>query len=246
MKPRNRPSFKHILMHVDIAAVEILSVKPDDYFKTQKGWKKEVMEHNERMQGEDPKIPMAEHSILLRKRKEELKHAEDIKKLYETKLQKVNDLYVELSRWKLQLEEMEKSLARRERQLNLQGPKAFYKKKLRQFKTPERFQPRSDRSQSANNRSRQSSPSTPEVLSTSPETPFKMPPMMREASAVTTAQNATTSNPPVVVRANPIYNLCDTPKHFAQHGQEAQGASGVDWSKLHRVRFRGHGVRQQA
>ena len=34
-KPRNRPSFKNILMHLDIAAVEILSFQPDDYFRTQ-------------------------------------------------------------------------------------------------------------------------------------------------------------------------------------------------------------------
>jgi len=35
IKPRNRPSFKNILVHLDIAAVEILSFKPDDYFRTQ-------------------------------------------------------------------------------------------------------------------------------------------------------------------------------------------------------------------
>lgn len=34
-KPRNRPSFKHILIHLDIASVEILSYKPEDYFRTQ-------------------------------------------------------------------------------------------------------------------------------------------------------------------------------------------------------------------
>ena len=34
--------FQHILMHLDIAAVEILSFKPDDYFRTQQSWKQEV------------------------------------------------------------------------------------------------------------------------------------------------------------------------------------------------------------
>ena len=34
-KPRNRPSFKNILMHLDIASVEILSYQPEDYFRTQ-------------------------------------------------------------------------------------------------------------------------------------------------------------------------------------------------------------------
>ena len=50
-KPRNRPSFKHILLHLEIAAVEILSYKPEEYFKTQQNWKEEVWEHNERMKG---------------------------------------------------------------------------------------------------------------------------------------------------------------------------------------------------
>ena len=89
-KPRNRPSFKHILMHLDIAAVEILSFKPDDYFRTQQSWKQEVWEHNERMKGEGShNLPLADHNALLKRRKEELRHAQDIKELYERKLEKV-------------------------------------------------------------------------------------------------------------------------------------------------------------
>lgn len=34
-KPRNRPSFKHILIHLEIAAVEVLVSSPEDYFRTQ-------------------------------------------------------------------------------------------------------------------------------------------------------------------------------------------------------------------
>jgi len=49
-----------------------------------------------------------------------LKHAQDVKELYEKKLEKVNDLFMELNAWKLQLEEAEKVLSRRERQLNNQ------------------------------------------------------------------------------------------------------------------------------
>ncbi len=51
---------------------------------------------------------------------QELKHAQDVKELYEKKLEKVNYLFMELSAWKLQLEEAEKVLTRRERQLNNQ------------------------------------------------------------------------------------------------------------------------------
>ncbi|KAL1418786.1 hypothetical protein MTO96_025671 [Rhipicephalus appendiculatus] len=41
-KPRNRPSFRHILMHLDIAAVEILSTPKESYFAAQAGWKEEI------------------------------------------------------------------------------------------------------------------------------------------------------------------------------------------------------------
>lgn len=34
-KPRNRPSFKHIMMHLDIASSQVLASTPDEYFKTQ-------------------------------------------------------------------------------------------------------------------------------------------------------------------------------------------------------------------
>jgi serine/threonine protein kinase len=34
-KSRNRPSFKNILVHLDIAAVEVLSLQTEDYFRTQ-------------------------------------------------------------------------------------------------------------------------------------------------------------------------------------------------------------------
>ena len=38
-EPRNRPSFKNIIMHLDIAAVEILCKTPEDYFQRQvKRW----------------------------------------------------------------------------------------------------------------------------------------------------------------------------------------------------------------
>ncbi len=36
-------------MHLDIAAVEVLSYKPEDYFRTQQTWKAEVWEYNEKM-----------------------------------------------------------------------------------------------------------------------------------------------------------------------------------------------------
>ena len=34
-KPRGRPSFKHIQMHLDIAAGEFITLPPQDYLQTQ-------------------------------------------------------------------------------------------------------------------------------------------------------------------------------------------------------------------
>ncbi len=56
----------------------------------------------------------------VKRRKQELKHAQDVKELYERKLERVNDLFMELNAWKLQLEEAERVLNKRERQLNIQ------------------------------------------------------------------------------------------------------------------------------
>uniref|UniRef100_A0A1B6MNK2 Mitogen-activated protein kinase kinase kinase dlk-1 n=2 Tax=Graphocephala atropunctata TaxID=36148 RepID=A0A1B6MNK2_9HEMI len=114
-KPRNRPSFKHILLHLDIAAVEVLSSSPEDYFKTQASWKEEVRIHMQQMQSNGSHLPKFEED-LIRKRKEELKHAQDIREHYERKLERANDLYLELSAVLLKLEERERELMKREKQ----------------------------------------------------------------------------------------------------------------------------------
>jgi hypothetical protein len=41
--------------------------------------------------------------VQVKRRKQELKHAQDVKELYEKKLERVNDLFMELNAWKLQL-----------------------------------------------------------------------------------------------------------------------------------------------
>ena len=110
-KPRNRPSFRHILMHLDIAAVEILSFKPEDYFRTQQSWKAEVWEYNEKMRCEGSSIPLADE-VLVKKRKEELKHAQDVRELYERKLERTNNLYLELNAVLLRIEQREQELSR--------------------------------------------------------------------------------------------------------------------------------------
>ncbi|XP_027843282.2 mitogen-activated protein kinase kinase kinase 13-A isoform X2 [Aphis gossypii] len=124
-KPRNRPSFKHIMMHLDIASSQVLASSPDEYFKTQAQWKKEIQIHMLQMQTNGSHIPKFEED-LIKKRKNELKHAQDIREHYERKLERANNLYMELSAVLLQLEQRENDLIRREKQIS----NKVYKKRL--------------------------------------------------------------------------------------------------------------------
>lgn len=108
-KPRNRPSFRHILMHLDIAAIEVLTIPCDKYFKTQAVWRHEVRAHMERVSKDRASIQQGSEE-LVRKRREELKHAQDIRQHYERKLERANNLYLELSTCLLQLEQQQREL----------------------------------------------------------------------------------------------------------------------------------------
>ncbi len=224
-----------------------------------------MWEHNERMKGEDSNLPLADHNLLLKRRKEELRHAQDIKELYERKLEKVNDLYLELHAMKIQLEERERTLSRRERQISFHGSKVQYKKKKTKpfvVTTPHRFQPRASRSLSTTGaRCRKSSPSTPEVLSTSPEAPaskedrdFRRPQFIATPLPSEMIASDVTK---IVVRENPVF-LLNSRCTAALSGSSADhntattsttnpppsnsqshcdGAAGVDWDKIKHMHY---------
>merc|ERR1719219_2072464 len=196
-KPRNRPSFRHILMHLDIAAVEILSFKPEDYFRTQQSWKAEVWEYNEKMRCEGSSIPLADEA-LVRRRKEELKHAQDVRELYERKLERTNNLYLELSSVLLQIEQRERELASRERLLV---------ERLGE-KTSEQWNHL--RKKSSNCRSISKADRSSTFLSSSPESPVHAV----GAAAVK----------PTVVRTNPMYDhLKDDVEEAVEQSQYQAG-----------------------
>ena len=204
-KPRNRPSFKHILMHLDIAAVEVLSYQPADYFKTQQSWKQEVWEHNEKVKGEDNSI--VDQTMLIKQRKQELKHALEVKELFEKKLDRVHELFMELNAWKLQLEEQERSLQRKRKQLDIQVSKVHYKKKLKPLMMT-KAQERVQKHKTSASKYALSS----DQRSTSPESPFRLPPNLpicqQPALLGATASPALTSPSKPQrpqVRVNPLY-----------------------------------------
>ncbi|XP_058790760.1 mitogen-activated protein kinase kinase kinase 13 isoform X2 [Phymastichus coffea] len=114
-KPRNRPSFKQIEAHLQIAAVELESITQNEYFKAQQTWKEEIRQHMKQIQSDNSSSPRFE-ADLIRKREDELRHAQDIREHYERKLERTNNLYMELSAVLLQLEQRERDVLKREQQ----------------------------------------------------------------------------------------------------------------------------------
>uniref|UniRef100_A0A2M4A599 Mitogen-activated protein kinase kinase kinase dlk-1 n=1 Tax=Anopheles triannulatus TaxID=58253 RepID=A0A2M4A599_9DIPT len=119
-KPRNRPSFKIILQHLDIAGRELLQMCAKEqyagYYETQKSWREEIRSHMTKLTSNGMNIQKYEQD-LIQKRKDEWKHAQDIRMMYERRLERTNTLYLQLSAYYLQLEQKEREIAEREKQL---------------------------------------------------------------------------------------------------------------------------------
>ncbi|XP_048878734.1 LOW QUALITY PROTEIN: mitogen-activated protein kinase kinase kinase 12-like [Brienomyrus brachyistius] len=123
-KPRNRPSFRQILLHLDIASADVLSTPQETYFKSQAEWREEVKHHFEKIKTEGTCLHRLDEELIFRRR-EELRHALDIREHYERKLERANNLYMELNAVMLQLELKEKELRRREQSLDKKYPGLF-------------------------------------------------------------------------------------------------------------------------
>jgi mitogen-activated protein kinase kinase kinase 13 len=109
-KPKNRPPFKIILSHLEIAGEELKRQSEQQYFETQKSWREEVREHMLKMVTSGTNMHKLERE-LIKKRKDEWKHVQDIRLIYERKLEKTNTLYAELSACMLYLEMKEREIS---------------------------------------------------------------------------------------------------------------------------------------
>ncbi|KAH0947764.1 hypothetical protein HN011_002296 [Eciton burchellii] len=166
-KPRNRPSFKLIEMHLAIAAVDVLSTDLDNYFKAQQSWKKEIQEHMQHMQRFTKTNPRFE-ADLIRRREDELRHAQDIREHYERKLERTNNLYLELNAVLLQLELRERDVIKREQQSGYKQCKKHLVRPL--LKAQERLYRRRNGTVQF---STSSTPTTPPSPADSPQSPIK-------------------------------------------------------------------------
>ncbi|MEJ1283335.1 mitogen-activated protein kinase kinase kinase 13 [Cricetulus griseus] len=129
-KPRNRPSFRQTLMHLDIASADVLATPQETYFKSQAEWREEVKKHFEKIKSEGACIHRLDEE-LIRRRREELRHALDIREHYERKLERANNLYMELSAIMLQLEMREKELLKREQAVEKKYPGTYKRHPVR-------------------------------------------------------------------------------------------------------------------
>lgn len=117
-KPRNRPSFKIILTHLEIAGQELLQscAEEQGYYETQKSWREEIRGHMQKLTSNGMNIQKYEQE-LIRKREDEWKYAQDIRMIYERKLEKTNTIYLHLSQVIMQINKKERELIEREKQL---------------------------------------------------------------------------------------------------------------------------------
>ncbi|XP_076271858.1 mitogen-activated protein kinase kinase kinase 13 wallenda isoform X3 [Rhynchophorus ferrugineus] len=162
--PKERPSFKLICNHLEIAGVEILAkFKDDEFFKTQQSWKAEIKNQITQFKEKFQKSQMEYHlkaEQLIQKREMEIKHILDIKELYDRKLEQVHQLCAELSVL------MQRERAKNAGVLQLERKGERRRRFLNWKKT-------ADRRNRTNNQS--TTPTSPECSLTSPESPQNNP-----------------------------------------------------------------------
>ncbi|KRZ69962.1 Mitogen-activated protein kinase kinase kinase 12, partial [Trichinella papuae] len=118
-KPRNRPSFRHILTHLDIAQAELQFFTFEAWISLQQRWKVEIGDRIKTLHRAKDRSCLQKiiEDQLISRRKDELRHAQDVREMYEQKLRRANNLYSELSQCMMQLEQRERDLLRREQQM---------------------------------------------------------------------------------------------------------------------------------
>lgn len=98
LKPRNRPSFKTILHHLELIASDLLDqphINEKEFFELQNTWREEILEKMMSIKQNSVNIQQYENK-LIKKREHEWHHAQEIRKIYEDRLSMTNILFSEL------------------------------------------------------------------------------------------------------------------------------------------------------
>ncbi|XP_030753356.1 mitogen-activated protein kinase kinase kinase 13 isoform X2 [Sitophilus oryzae] len=162
--PKERPPFKLICSHLEIAAAQMLAALKDaEFHKTQQSWKEEIQIQITQFAEKFQKSRLEYHlkdEQLIQKREMAIKHVLDIKELYDRKLEQVHQLCAELT-------------------VVMQRERAKSSGVLQQERKGERrrrflnWKKTADRRNRSNNQS--STPTSPECSLTSPDSPQKNP-----------------------------------------------------------------------
>ncbi|GMT26307.1 hypothetical protein PFISCL1PPCAC_17604, partial [Pristionchus fissidentatus] len=122
LKPRNRPSFTNILQHLQILKKELEEMGEETWLKRCEIWREGAknIEYPNSLKKHGAEMMQKQHQqeALRKKREEELRHAMDIREMFEFKLTRVNKMYAQLTNCLADLEEREEDLAHRERLLD--------------------------------------------------------------------------------------------------------------------------------
>ncbi|KHJ91257.1 hypothetical protein OESDEN_08882 [Oesophagostomum dentatum] len=134
--PRNRPSFTQCLKYMDILYAEFKEMGDEEFFRRAAKWradaanivypatitKGDAQNFAEREDGHAHQqlTDYVAEKELIRKRREELKHAQDIREMYENKLKRTNKMYSKLTECMNELLLKEKELDHRLRMLDEQ------------------------------------------------------------------------------------------------------------------------------
>lgn len=114
LQPQNRPSFRQIMLHLQIYCKEFMTrISVEEFNSMKSQWRLEIQESLAIMKSKttySSSVSDDESYDLVEKRKLELEHAKDIRLMYEKKLNQVNELYDEVNKLLLQLKEKESEL----------------------------------------------------------------------------------------------------------------------------------------
>jgi len=120
-RPAERPSFQHIIKHLNICEHEVTIFEQEqEYLELTRAWSTEINEQLANLPTIDISSTLQMSTDeLMKKRKEELQHISDIRSHYQKKVQEVNMIYFEACSFMMQLQKREQEIKKRERALKI-------------------------------------------------------------------------------------------------------------------------------
>uniref|UniRef100_A0A915EA37 Protein kinase domain-containing protein n=1 Tax=Ditylenchus dipsaci TaxID=166011 RepID=A0A915EA37_9BILA len=123
-RSRNRPSFASVLNHLANLRVEIAELSEDSWTMRKDVWRKEIYEENEKLIVQESSllhnsnVTQQKADELVKKRMHELRHAQEIRQMYEVKMDRVNKIMKKLFRFLEEIRIREEELLERERYMS--------------------------------------------------------------------------------------------------------------------------------